>query len=161
MPAPHSLITIVQWVTIRVVIKGSGNFCRAQEDINKNRLYLHEIYTEAEISKSGTVKPGAVQNLLTDSAAFGKSILNPLYAVKPGEVSKVVDENGEPLVVYRGAEFDPLAQETGKGVIKPEAYFTANPEYARRYTGNGGKVRAYYLVAIRVVMGCSGNNEQI
>lgn len=59
--------------------------------------------------------------------------------------SKVVDENGEPLVVYRGAPFDPLAQKPGDGVIKPEAYFTADPEYAKRYTGNGGKVRAYYL----------------
>lgn len=59
--------------------------------------------------------------------------------------SKVVDENGEPLKVYRGSEYDPLSQEIGKGVIKPEAYFTANPEYAKRYTGNGGKVRAYYL----------------
>ena len=59
--------------------------------------------------------------------------------------SKVVDENGEPLKVYRGAEYDPLAQEPGKGVIKPEAYFTTDPEYAKRYTGNGGKVQAYYL----------------
>ena len=59
--------------------------------------------------------------------------------------SKVVDENGEPLVVYRGSPYDPLAQEEGKGVIKPEAYFTADPEYAKRYTGNGGKVGAYYL----------------
>jgi hypothetical protein len=59
--------------------------------------------------------------------------------------SKVVDENGEPLVVYRGSPYDPLAQEAGKGVIKPEAYFTADPEYASRYTGNGGKVGAYYL----------------
>ena len=96
MPAPHSLITIVQWVAIRVVIKGSGNFCRAQEDINKNRLYLHEIYTEAEISKSGTVKPGAVRNLLTDSAAFGKSILNPLYAVKPDSVSGCIFRGDRP-----------------------------------------------------------------
>ena len=63
----------------------------------------------------------------------------------PAGASKIVDENGEPLVVYRGAEFDPLAQEAGKGVIKPEAYFTADPEYAKRYTGAGGKVRAYYL----------------
>jgi len=70
---------------------------------------------------------------------FGDAKKNPAGA------SKVVDENGEPLVVYRGAEFDPLAQETGKGVIKPEAYFTADPEYAKRYTGAGGKVRAYYL----------------
>ena len=63
----------------------------------------------------------------------------------PAGASKIVDENGEPLRVYRGAEFDPLAQEAGKGVIKPEAYFTADPEYAKRYTGNGGKVQAYYL----------------
>ena len=59
--------------------------------------------------------------------------------------SRVVDAKGEPLVVYRGSEYDPLAQEPGKGVIKPEAYFTADPEYAKRYTGNGGKVQAYYL----------------
>ena len=59
--------------------------------------------------------------------------------------SQVVDENGEPLVVYRGAEFDPLGQEPGKGIIRPEAYFTADPEYAKRYARNGGEVRAYYL----------------
>lgn len=59
--------------------------------------------------------------------------------------SKIVDANGEPLKVYRGAEYDPLAQEPGKGVIKPEAYFTADPEYAKRYAGSEGKVRAYYL----------------
>ena len=55
--------------------------------------------------------------------------------------SKVVDADGNPLVVYRGASFDPLAQEPGKGVIRPESYFSADPEYAKRY----GKVNAYYL----------------
>ena len=65
--------------------------------------------------------------------------------------SKVVDENGKPLVVYRGSPYDPLSQESGKGVIKPEAYFTADPEYAKRYTGNGGKVRAYYLSISQIV----------
>ena len=63
----------------------------------------------------------------------------------PAHASKIVDANGEPIVVYRGAPFDPLAQEPGKGVIKPEAYFTANPEYAKRYKGENGSVRAYYL----------------
>lgn len=55
--------------------------------------------------------------------------------------SKVVDGDGKPMVLYRGSAFDPLAQEPGKGVIKPESYFTADPEYAKRY----GKVNAYYL----------------
>ena len=53
----------------------------AQEDVNKNRIYLHEFYTEAEIIKGGTVKPGAVYDALTDSATFGKIILNPLYNI--------------------------------------------------------------------------------
>ncbi len=66
-----------------------------------------------------------------------------LSGVNPGneDCSKIVDANGEPLVVYRGAAFDPLAQETGKGVVMPEAYFTGDQEYAKRY----GNVRAYYL----------------
>ena len=63
----------------------------------------------------------------------------------PAGASKIVDENGEPLRVYRGAEFDPLAEEAGKGVIKPEAYFTADQNYAKRYAGSEGAVRAYYL----------------
>ena len=70
---------------------------------------------------------------------FGDSKKNPAGA------SKIVDENGEPLRVYRGAEFDPLAEEAGKGVIKPEAYFTADQNYAKRYAGSEGAVRAYYL----------------
>lgn len=45
-------------------------FCRAQEDANKNKIYLHEFYTEAEIIKGGTVKPGAVYDALTDNATF-------------------------------------------------------------------------------------------
>jgi len=55
--------------------------------------------------------------------------------------SKVVDGNGEPLVVYRGEKRDLLSEEPGKAVTKPVSYFTGNPEYARRY----GKVNAYYL----------------
>jgi len=63
----------------------------------------------------------------------------------PAGASKIVDENGEPLRVYRGAEFDPLAEEADKGVIKPEAYFTADQNYAKRYAGSEGAVSAYYL----------------
>lgn len=63
----------------------------------------------------------------------------------PANASKVVGENGEPLKVYRGAEFDPLVQKPGEGVIKPEAYFSPDPEYAKRYKGENGAVRAYYL----------------
>lgn len=120
-------------------------FCRAREDAQKNRLYLHEVFVEKNLSDSLQTAALPEGRTLRGGIALMKSILNRIYAVKGEDVSKIVDENGEPLVVYRGAEYDPLVQEVGKGVIMPEAYFTADPEYAKRYTGNGGKVRAYYL----------------
>ena len=46
--------------------------------------------------------------------------------------SKTVDADGKPLLMYRGAAFDPLKQPNGEGVIKPEAYFTTDPNYAKR-----------------------------
>ena len=55
--------------------------------------------------------------------------------------SKIVDGEGRPLRVYRGAEFNPVKQPDGKGVIKPMSYFSADPDYAKRY----GEVEAYYL----------------
>jgi len=59
--------------------------------------------------------------------------------------SKVVNEDGSPMVVYRGASFDPLAQEPGKGVIKPQRYFTPDEKYAEIYARSGGANRAYFL----------------
>lgn len=63
----------------------------------------------------------------------------------PANASKVVDENGEPRVMWRGAPFDPLSQEPGKGVIAAERYFTPNEAYARRYEKGAGATRAYFL----------------
>ena len=37
----------------------------------------------------------------------------------PAHASKIVDANGEPIVVYRGAPFDPLAQEPGRVSSSP------------------------------------------
>ncbi|MBQ7666786.1 MAG: hypothetical protein IJS46_02195, partial [Kiritimatiellae bacterium] len=48
---------------------------------------------------------------------MGRSILQSLYAVNPSSVSKVVDANGEPLVVWHGSHWDPLAEEPGKAVF--------------------------------------------
>jgi hypothetical protein len=119
-----------------------------------------ELYKESDLLALNTAnsagKVGAVANdrgaLSRSTTSVGERERGPItdkilanFLAEGKGASKIVDENGEPMVVYRGAEFDPLAQETGKGVIKPEAYFTASPEYARRYAGSEGKVRAYYL----------------
>ena len=111
---------------------------------DRNAFYLHEVNLKQILSDTIQTATGAVS--IGESARPVRSIIaQRLSEVNPKQMSRVVDENGEPLVVYRGAQFDPLAQKPGDGVIKPEAYFTADPEYAKRYTGNGGKVRAYYL----------------
>lgn len=73
------------------------------------------------------------------------NITKLLFDSNPSSVSKVIDENGEPLVVYRGAPYDPLAQEAGKGVIAPERYFTPDEQYAKRYEKGDGVTRAYFL----------------
>ena len=73
------------------------------------------------------------------------NITKLLFDSNPSSVSNVVDENGEPLVVYRGAPYDPLAQEAGKGIIAPERYFTPDEQYAKRYEKGDGVTRAYFV----------------
>lgn len=53
-----------------------------------------------------------------------------LVSILQTNSSKIVDENGEPLVVYRGAVIDPLERPKGEGVIAPQGYFTADKDYA-------------------------------
>lgn len=85
-----------------------------RQDANKNRLYLHSITTKENLlnpqvsgadavtsERSGLSNPGDIRKLLHDILNFN-----------PDSVSKVVDENGEPQVVYHGTDahfdaFDP------------------------------------------------------
>lgn len=61
----------------------------------------------------------------------------PLRQLTPSNSSKVVDENGEPLVVYHGtdASFDTfqIDYESYNG-FKDGAYFTSNKKFAKGYT---------------------------
>lgn len=123
-------------------------YCRAQEDVNKNRLYLHEIYTEDEMKKSGTVLPGALKETLTDSAAFGKIILNALYSVNPDDVSKIIDENGEPKVVYHGTNSD---------FRKFERATDAFSTRLRDLTGDQGK-KAFFFTSKKQAAATYGDN---
>lgn len=67
--------------------------------------------------------------------------------------SKVVNEQGRPLVVYHGTnadfnEFDPEAQgSSGQGSGEPGFFFEASPDNAARYTrqGDGANVMPVYL----------------
>ena len=88
--------------------------CRVKESINARRVYLHEV-TDAEgianaLQKHGkkisdTLKaqrPGAEAPEHMRGIALYAYILNEF--INPVNSSKVVDENGEPLVVIRYGE---------------------------------------------------------
>jgi len=63
-------------------------------------------------------------------------------------VSKVVDENGEPLVVYHGssATFDTFDENyQRRGQFDFGFYFTPNQELAQRYASEGNSLYATYL----------------
>ena len=75
-------------------------FCRARRDVNSNKIYVHEVWTEDEIkgiplqtaAKFSNSKPHGGNTLYTSILA---DFLN-----KDNDCSKIVDGNGELLVVY-------------------------------------------------------------
>ena len=69
---------------------------------------------------------------------MAKSILRRLYSVKPENVSKVVDENGEPMVTYHGTnaefwEFDPELVGENFGIDEEGFFFTDDEVDADNY----------------------------
>lgn len=132
-------------VAAPVEIGGVRNICVVgiRKNRNENRFYLHEVTQETKLLEEAFVT-NLGQNPASNQGVI-KTILKRIYSVNPDSASKVVDENGEPLVVYRGAPYDPLAQEEGKGVISAERYFTPDEKYAKRYEKGEGVTRAYFL----------------
>ena len=74
-------------------------FCRAREDVNVNRLYVHEVLLLKEIEIGDTSQIAAASSLSdashTNVSPRGKSlacmILKKLYENNPENISKVVD----------------------------------------------------------------------
>lgn len=120
-------------------------------DSKSRRMYVHEVVVKEKLQQRA-FKTGAVaaetgkQSGANDSAGAIRSILQSIYKVNPETVSKVVDANGEPLVVYHGtnADFDTFSESmTGKGL-----YFSEKPiaGQAEMYAGRqGGNMMPVYL----------------
>ena len=68
--------------------------------------------------------------------------------------SKVVDENGEPLVVYHGTKYIQEFYDFDLDAIEDEKvkafFFSRGYEHAKRYTWNRGSVKAFFLKAIKL-----------
>lgn len=74
--------------------------------------------------------------------------------------SKVVDEDGEPLVVYHGTSAD-FTEFSPRRSDRPDIWFTSSPEFAGVYAGltgeSGGNIKPVYLSMKNPVYGEPGN----
>ena len=77
-------------------------FCRARRDINSNKVYVHEVWMEDEIKD---IPLQTAAKFLNSKPHGGNVLYKSILANflnNSNTASKVVDENGEPLVVYHG-----------------------------------------------------------
>ena len=103
-------------------------FCRARRNVNSNKIYVHEVGTEDEIkgiplqtaAKFSNSKPHGGNTLY-------KSILAD-FLNKDNDCSKIVDGNGEPLVVYHATRevFDTF-KPSKSGWYGSGIYLTSDP----------------------------------
>ena len=110
-----------------------------KRNLTDNKFYLHEVLEQEWLSDEGS---NTAQKQPQHPKAFAKVYENLKYA--NDNASKVVDENGEPKVVFHGSSFRPLSEDgvftPNDGALGKGIYFTsAFPEaadYAREKLGD-------------------------
>lgn len=109
----------------------------AREFYSGNKLYSLEGLDIIEESEYRGQPRGSKENSI--SADYSDSVKNFVRKIREvkGNVSKVVDENGEPKVVYHGSPY------YGFTIFKNESYFTAQKNYAARYKKGGNNSGIY------------------
>ena len=112
-------------------------FCRARRDVNSNKLYVHEVWTEDEIKD---IPLQTAAKFLNSKPHGGNVLYKSILANflnNSNTASKVVDENGEPKVIYHGTKRkDRVGSEFRKdrATSGPMAYFTDAFEIAEGYS---------------------------
>ena len=123
----------------------------AKELIDGNRLYSLEgldIIEESEYR--GQPRDSKENSISADYPDSVKNFVKKIQEIKEN-VSKVVDENGEPLVVYHGTpKFDRfnIFKKGSGGYLGPAIYFTNLKAYAQKYEnkwGEGGNLYDVFL----------------
>ena len=83
-----------------IEINGEKFVCQVviHKNLNENKFYLHEVSSQKNLSNDAFVT-----NLAQKPASIGEiaKVLQDIVTAKE-KSSKIVDENGEPLVVYYG-----------------------------------------------------------
>lgn len=126
---------------------------RCHQNGDRN-FYLHEVSPlSVQKNKIAGLRSGLADNGEgVPSRDFGNILSKPLFSVNLSDVSKIVDENGEPRVVYHGTEerftaFDPsrIGSHTDSGLWGRGFYFSSSEDEARSYDRANGTAGAYFL----------------
>lgn len=118
-----------------ISINGEDYICEVILMKNKARtgFYLHEVQVKEkllDVFKTGVVTstPGAPKSILLQVMGRVQDIER--------KCSKILDENGEPLVMYHGSPTSGIREfEIHKALYGEGAFFTSSPEEALSYTG--------------------------
>lgn len=145
----HGNIKSVEHYVNKFTIAGIEYYIRFTVPVIRNGKEADKIHStaisEVSIYKNGDPTLYPLNTAGSSSPSFiDRKLADFLSFVKPEKVSKVVGENGEPLVVYHGTGWNPLAEEAGNAIFKDESYFTGRKDYANRYK-KGGKIYEFYL----------------
>lgn len=115
-----------------------------KEDQNGRLFYDHEMI---KIEALNEVTPQSGVTTEQQPSAPRKGLLNQytksVFAVNPDSVSKVVDENGEPLVVYHGTEKGGFSsfRTSRKSKVEGAYFFSDNRDLAKTYSGLGNEIK--------------------
>lgn len=123
----------------------------ARELYSGNKLYSLEGLDIIEESEYRGQPRGSKENSI--SADYSDSVKNFVKKIREvkGNVSKVVDENGEPKVIYHGTpKFDRFSifKKGSGGYLGPAIYFTNLKAYAQKYEnkwGDGGNLYDVFI----------------
>ncbi len=129
-----------------------------RRDANMQRLYVHEAVLRDNVAIDGFVSAADHSDGIKPHSPHKGYIYNFMLGLREKQAqgaSKVVDANGEPLVVYHGtgADFDAFSLEnfgkTDGGWYGAGHYFTPQKEFANFYAGynsnDGSNIMPVYL----------------
>lgn len=152
----HGNIESVEHYVNKFSVNGSEYYIRFTVPIIRNDRSAGNVHSsaisEVSIYKNGDSTLYPLNTAGSSSPSFiDRKLSDFLNSVKPENVSKVVDENGEPVAVYHGTpKFDRFSifKKGSGGYLGPAIYFTNLKTYAQKYEnkwGDGGNLYDVFI----------------
>lgn len=122
-------------------------FLRVREKGNTKNFYVHDVFVEDDIKQKVSSLQTSPQSWKNFAAIRGtdlyKAILQDIYSA--GNTTKILDENGEPKVMYHGTNaYDLQVFKLGKkGYLGGAIYLTEDRKLAERYTDYGTVIESF------------------